>query len=258
MKIAKVCNEWELTFNQLKSEDNVSLHNRSYLHYASNHQDLVAAKCWATKWLLTDIIDMGESYSVREYMAGIGIQTLIIQKLFKIKQHVIGELDEDCAHHLLANNWDVIPTILIQDAFKAAEEDDDSDLKFLDMPNSSILQVTTKWKNIFFKMFESKPKLFVWTDTSVTYPMSIHGDKYGKILSAKINDKYDYVNSYSNWLYHEFGYSIIKAAFRGKNAVYFAAIPGKYITEMKEFKIEQNLNGFYFIGEEKQTLDSFF
>ena len=258
MKIAKVCNEWTLTFNKLKSEEDVSLHNRSYLHYAAQHSDMVAAKCWATKWLLENIIDTSKEYSAREYMAGIGIQTLLIQKLFKLEHHIIGELDEGCVSHLLDNEWDVTPVVRHQDASKAVQENDNSDLKFLDLPNSSILKITTQWKDIFYKLFESKPKLIVWTDTSVTYPMSIHGEKYGKILSAEIRDKYDYVNAYSAWLFRNFGYSIKRAAFRGNNAVYFAAVPGMHETEMKSFPLAETSDGFYFIGEEKNTLDNFF
>jgi hypothetical protein len=259
VKIAKICNEWDLPFNiDVKSEDSVSLHNRSYIHYAAQHTDLVAAKCWATKWLLKSVIQPDENYSVREYMAGIGVQTLLIQKLFKISKHNVGELDAGCVEHLLSTRWDCPITVDLEDAQKALEKNDESDLKFLDLPNSSILQITTKWKNGFDKMFESNPKLVVWTDTSVTYPMTIHGKKYGEILSAQVNDKYDYVNAYSNWLYNRFGYSIIRAAFRARNAVYFAAIPGKHETETKEFPVADNLDGFYFMGEEKSTLDNFF
>lgn len=257
MKIAKICNEWQLTFNQLKNENDVSLHNRSYLHYATEHTDLVASKCWATKWLLKDIIDTSKEYTAREYMAGIGVQTLLIQKLFKISHHIVGELDEGCVEHLLSNEWDVTPVVRNQDAFKAVLENDNSDLKFLDVPNSSILQMNTKWKDIFYKLFESKPSLIVWTDTSVTYPMSIHGKKYGEILSAEINDKYDYVKAYSNWLYKNFGYSIKRAAFRGNNAVYFAAVQGVYETEMKSFPLVEYKDGFYFEGEEGNTLENF-
>jgi len=259
LKIAKVCNEWELPFDiEVKSEDEVSLHNRSYIHYAAQHTDLVATKCWATKWLLENVVDPSQTYSVIEYMAGIGVQTLLIQKLFKISTHIVGELDEGCVEHLSKTNWDYPVKAIHQDAQKALAEYNDSDLKFLDLPNSSILQITTKWKDGFNKVFESKPKLVVWTDTSVTYPMSIHGQKYGEILSAKIGDKYDYVNAYSNWLYNKFGYSIIRAAFRAKNAVYFAAVEGNQTTNMKEFPLADNLDGFYFMGQEGNTLDNFF
>lgn len=258
MRVAKVCNEWEIIFSDLKTEDDVSLHNRSYLHYAASHKELVAAKAWATKWLLEDIVDTNKEYSAREYMGGIGIQSLLIQNLFKIKKHTIGELDEGCIKHLSTNDWKKTPIVLHQNVNDAIKDDEHYDFKFADFPNSSILQITTKWKNIFYKLFESKPTLVVWTDTSVTYPMSIHGEKYSKILSSKISNKYEYVNAYSFWLYDNFGYSIKRAAFRGKNAVYFAAVEHQTQTEIKEFPISNNLDGFYFVDEENNTLDKFF
>ena len=52
-----------------------------------------------------------------------------------------------------------------------------------------------------------------------------------------------------------YGYSIKRAAIRGRNAVYFAAVKGKEETIIKEFPLNENLNGFYFLGEERATLD---
>ena len=259
MKIARVCNSWDLPFNiELKSEDDTSLHSRSYIHYAAQHTELVACKSWATKWLLEDIVDSDKEYTVREYMAGIGIQTCLIQNLFKVKRHVVGELDEGCVEHLSNTNFDPQPEVRLENAQLSLMEDDDSQLKFLDLPNSSILQIEKKWKNGFYKLFDSKPKLVVWTDTSVTYPMSLHGEKYGKILSASINNKEEYVDSYSKWLYNKFGYSIKRAAFRARNAVYFAAISGDHETESKSFPVKETEDGFYFLGEERNTLENFF
>jgi hypothetical protein len=257
LKIARVCELWDLPFaNDIENENNVSLHNRSYLHYASNHQDLVSAKSWATKWLLNEVVDVNQEYSVKEYMAGIGLQSIIIQNLFKVRAHFVGELDENCVNHLKSIKWKYNTIVEHKDAKTSLEENDNSDLKFLDLPNSSILQIETKWKNGFYSLFNNKPKLVVWTDTSVTYPMKIHGEKYSKLLNAEINDKYDYVKAYSNWLYERFNYSIKRAAFRGSNAVYFAAVEGEHKTEIKEFPIKEYVNGFYFVGE-KNTLDNY-
>lgn len=257
MKTAKVCETWKLTFNHFSDEKNVSLHNRSYLHYAFQHIELVAAKAWATKWLFENILPKDEKYSVREYMAGIGIQTLIIQQTFNLSNHIAGELDEGCVKHLSENEWKFPIIVKHQNANDAVLDKDTSDIKLLDLPNSSILQITTKWKDIFYKLFESNPKLIVWTDTSVTYPMSLHGEKYSKIFSENVTDKYEYVNAYSRWLYKNFGYSIKRAAFRGTNAVYFAALPRVHETETKSFPLKEYSNGFYFENE-NVNLESFF
>jgi hypothetical protein len=83
-------------------------------------------------------------------------------------------------------------------------------------------------------------------------------EKNGFQNRFSINNKEEYVDSYSKWLYNKFGYSIGRAAFRARNAVYFAAIPGDHKTESKSFPVKETEDGFYFIGEERKTLDSFF
>jgi hypothetical protein len=255
MKTAKICKTWELNFDSLQSEDDVSLHKRSYLHYASEHADFVAAKSWATKWLLEDILDT-DAYSCHEYMAGIGVQTILVQKLFNIRRHIVGELDKECIEHLEKQDWDFKPVFKLQDAKTAIQEVNDADIKLMDLPSSSILKVNKDWKDCFFPLFENEPKLVVWTDTSITYPISIHGEKYRKIFeSEELTSKEDYIHAYSVWLYKNFGYSIKRAAIRGRNAVYFAALPGLHKTTIKEFPLKENLDGFYFLGEERATLD---
>jgi hypothetical protein len=120
----------------------------------------------------------------------------------------------------------------------------DYDLKFADFPSSSVLSVQNKWKG-FRKLFESKPKLVVWTDTSISYPMKIHGARYAQIFNSdELVTREDYVEQYALWLQHEFDYSIVKAAFRGKNAVYLAAVPGTRDTETKAFPLDQYSDGF--------------
>ena len=121
---------------KIENEDDVSLHNRSYMHYVANHIELVSTKCWATKWLLENIIESDKEYSVREYMSGIGIQTLLIQKLFNVNKHTISELDENCIKHLSLLPFDVKPEILHENAEESLLKNDNSDLKFLDLAKS--------------------------------------------------------------------------------------------------------------------------
>jgi len=42
------------------------------------------------------------------------------------------------------------------------------------------------------------------------------------------------------------GYSIKRAAVRGKNAIYFAAVPGKCEVEIKKFPLSECAEGFVF------------
>ena len=254
MKTALLCEQWSLPFNiELKNESNSDLHSRSYIHYVSQHIPLVAAKCWATKWMLEGVLDDSERYNVREYFAGVGIMSTIIRGLYNVNHHVVSEIDHDCVKQLSSMGLDARH----EDAKAAMMLDDTSDMKFLDLPNSSVLQITTKWNDCFNKAFESSPKLVAWTDTSVTYPIAVHGEKYSKILGERLTDKYDYVKAYSKWLYSNHRYSIIKAAFRARNAVYLVALPGLHETEFKHFDLATTADGFYFLEKDIGPLDAF-
>jgi hypothetical protein len=254
MKSAKICDEWTLDFHiDVKQEDASNKHDRSYIHYVAEHTPWVAAKCWATKWALEGAnLDYTKPYSSIEYFAGVGIMTTIIQNMFNISKCIVAERDLECYNQLRLNNWKAPTTSVHKDAKDFLVEENDFDLKFLDFPNSSILHLNKVWKDGFYKAFSTKPKLVMWTDTSVTYPMSIHGAKYSKQFGGlPVTSKEEYVDSMSKWVYNTFGYSISRAAFRARNAVYFVAIPGKLDPEMKQFDVEDNLSGFVIEGNDK-------
>jgi len=107
--------------------------------------------------LLKDIIDEDKEYGAVEYMAGIGIQTIISQNIFKIFRHLANELDEGCVNHLQTSNFPVPLAVLESDAKDMLMRPCVSDLKFADFPNSSILRITKDWKDSFPKLFENDP-----------------------------------------------------------------------------------------------------
>ena len=240
MTTARVCKKWDLDLNfEMKTEEGLSRNERSYIHFAVAHSDMVSAKCWATEWLLTDLLPK-KKYSAVEYLAGVGVQTVVIQNLFNLSEHVVMERDLECYAHLKKVGLNAFNA----DANKSMFTHTDFDLKFADFPSSSVLSVQKKWKG-FRKLFENKPKLVVWTDTSISYPIKIHGARYSKIFnSGELVTREDYVEQYALWLQREFDYSIAKAAFRGKNAVYFAAVPGTRDTETKAFPLDKYSDGF--------------
>ena len=240
MTTARICQKWDLDFNfEMKTEGDLSREQRSYIHFAVAHPDMVSAKCWATEWLLTDVIPAGK-YSAVEYLAGVGVQSIIIQNTFSLSEHTVMERDPECYRHLSGLGLNAEHA----DANKSMFTHTDYDLKFADFPSSSVLSVQSKWKG-FRKLFESGPELVVWTDTSISYPMKIHGWRYSKVFnSGELVTRDDYVREYASWLQREFNYSIVKAAFRGKNAVYFAAVPGVKGTETRSFPLDKYSDGF--------------
>ena len=217
----------------LSSEEDRAKDKRSYAHYLSEHQPLVAAKVAATRWLLDNCgLDKQGHYTSVEYLAGVGIQTCLITNTFNIKEQSLRELDTACVEQLSRVEWGRPTEVRRQDVLDGLKNPTDADLVFLDFPSSSVLTLKRKWRG-FESVFSSNPKLVIWTDTSVTYPMSLHGARYAEIMghNEPIKTESDYLKAVSSWLNRENGYSITAAAFRARNAVYLAARPGKH--EMK-------------------------
>ena len=98
---ATICGKWKLPFYiPLVDEDQTSKHQRSYMHYVSQHSDLVAAKCNATQWLLGGILSIERKRWVSEYFGGAGIMSIIIRGMLEIESHYIGERDKQCVVQL--------------------------------------------------------------------------------------------------------------------------------------------------------------
>lgn len=215
------------------------LHKRSYLHYAVHKPELLGAKVAATRWLLQGCPRPVKS--VREYMAGIGIQSLLAQERFKPARHVVADMDSECVSHLVQLGFNARG----EDARRAMLEPDNSDLRLVDFPAGSVLHVQGKWRAQFNALFASLPKAVVWTDTSISYHIAVHGARYAKALGAlKLTSKEDYVHAYSAWLSKEWGYFICRAAVRGTNALYLCAIPGEGSPEIEYFPLENHKHLF--------------
>jgi len=243
---ATICGKWKLPFYiPLVDEDQTSKHERSYMHYVSQHSDLVAAKCNATQWLLDSILPIDRKRVVREYFGGAGIMSIIIRGMLEMESHYIGERDKQCVIQLEK----AFPEAICEeaDALESMDINHYADIEILDFPSSSIIHTKRsgqKWTEGFQKVLSRKPNAFIWTDTSVTYPISIHGPKYEKEIGSPITTQSEYLMRYSEWLYNTHGYSICRAAYRARNAVYLLARPGKHVLEEKHFPIIGNENGF--------------
>lgn len=228
----------------LVSEESRSKEKRSYAHYLAEHQPLVAAKVAATEWLLRSAgLDLTRRYTSREYLAGVGIQTILITNIFNISNQILGELDTQCVEQLARVEWNAPTTVRQQNVIEALKEPDDSQLKFLDFPASSVLTLKKKWKG-FENVFESKPELVVWTDTSCTYPYSLHGKRYAEILNAPVTNVDEYLAGITQWLQREYNYTLVAAAFRARNAIYLAARPGAHELKTARFMPKDHEEAF--------------
>lgn len=240
-RIAKLCNKYNYTFYDTKlSEDKVSKHKQSYIHFVKNEQKLVSAKCLATEWLIKDIRD--KNLSIFEYFAGAGISSIIFNSSLDITRHEASDINSDCVRQL--NNMNIINKAYKADFKKLIFKNNYFDIKVLDFPYSSILQTIRGDWNMFGSVFTSEPKYVIWTDTARTYPLTIHKSKYEKLLDDSLNDYFDYFDKYSNFLYKNYRYKINKVAWRGKNANYILASKKNSKIKHKHFTIDESSGGF--------------
>jgi hypothetical protein len=242
---AVICNKWPLDLNfEWTDEEHLPENKRSYIHYLVTRTDWIAAKCWATEWLFSDT--GAENGSVVEYCAGIGVQSTIAKNLLKPTKHTVLERDQKCVDHLVKLGFDARQA----DANKSMFEEVDYDVKFADFPSGcSALSIRKNWKG-WWSLFDSKPKLVVWTDTAVAYPATVYGHKYAELFGVpEVRSWEAYISAYSKWLWREKGFCIKKAAFRGRNALYLSAVPYECEPETKKFDLKQCLNGFVLSSE---------
>lgn len=245
---AIICKKWELPFYiPLVKENHLPKTRRSYLHYAAAHQDMVEAKCTATEWLYSGLKGIK---SAREYYGGVGITATIIRGLYNLDRHVVGERDEACVRQLAALLEPRGGEVVREDSAKALRIAEKYDFKVLDFPHSTITQISGKLYDEFLTAFSTNPKAVAWTDTAATF-FHVHKKLYGRLLSRQVVTLDDYCRAYSYWLFKNTGYTIKKAAHRGRNATYFLAVPGKTELEIKAFDITEKLVDFKFMGEDK-------
>ena len=244
-KNAKICNKWHYFLSpSSKDEANIAKHKQSYLHFVKEEQKLVSAKCLATEWLFNDLNN--EKLSVREYFAGAGISSVIIQNIVDTNNHKVGDIDKDCCEQLKTLDNMIVTN---EDGHKAILHNEKYDVKVCDFPHNSIIQIARgKWSN-FIGLFNSKPKYVIWTDTARTYPISIHKKRYEKEYGKQgLTDYKEYFEWMSDWLLDYTGYSIQKVAYRGKNANYILASRANFTqVEHKNFSLEDECEGFKWI-----------
>jgi hypothetical protein len=215
---------------------------RSYAHYVATKPDMVAAKCLATEWLIQTL---PKEKSIVEFFGGVGFFATLVENIIHPIDHFIFEINDVCVTQLRecfkknknvhVDSGDARKTIL----------DFNCDILSLDFPNFTILDLREghRWQKQFHHVFSIDAEAIVFTDTSPSY-FSIHKDRYSQFFDKKLNSVRDYVLSFSEYLYKRYGYSVTNAAYRGRNACYYLARPGKHILEEADFPLEGNQHGF--------------
>jgi hypothetical protein len=246
---ARICLKYDLPIRvEMNAESSVDVHKRSYIHYLAEHQHILGAKCWATHWLFDGLVS--EPVSVREYFGGVGLMSVILQNTLNITDHKVGELDEECVEQLSGDDrWIAVH----EDAKQAMLDIEHHDLRICDCPSSSAITMSKAWSKQYDSVFSQEPLYVYWTDTSVSYPLSINRTRYEALLGQDLHDHTDYFQAFSEWLYKRHGYSIIKVGYRYKSEKakatgYCLAMKGKHGLEEKHFHVKGNSDGFILLS----------
>lgn len=241
---AMICDKWEYQlYVSLEDESERSKKKRTYLHYLSEHVELVSAKCAATEWLMSGV---PRGLSVREYFGGAGVVSAIIQGLLAPRMHIATDRDKRCVQQLqgllgASNSFQA-------DAKKAIlSAGDDVDMHLLDYPSFTILGAMGAWKGALDRLFSSGPRYIVITDTACSY-LGVHRGRYGEAFGGvRITDKRDYTAAVSQYLMATYGFSIHRVAYRHSNASYYLCSQGTGAMEESSFAKDGCGYGFKFI-----------
>lgn len=242
-RTAILCNKWEMPFYiDVQPEYGVDQRLRSYAHFVATQPELVAAKCLATEWILGDT---PPNLKLVEFFGGVGFVSVIAEALLSPNQHQIYEIDDNCIKQLrflfhakngiYISKGDAKETIL----------QDTADIVSLDFPNFTILDIRPggRWETQFATVFQCSPQGVLFTDTATSY-FHVHKERYSKCFGRKLITIRDYILALSAYLQGQYGYGISRVAYRGRNAVYLYAEPGRHIMEENIFPVEESANGF--------------
>lgn len=236
---ALICGRWELPLlSGLTAYTNER--DKSYLRYVWAKAPQVSAKCWATEWLVRDI----QVESLCEYFAGAGITATIIANQCGASNLILIENSEECCSQLAY----AFPEqrVFRSNARKFAEKMVHVDMSVLDFPRFTITAAMGRWRLPLKMVFDAAPKAVLLTDTSVSY-FPVHRKLYTeKLRAGELFTHLDYCREYSRRLFEETGYSVVRVAVRGNNAVYMLAVPGKPCAiEVRDFPVRKDcVNGF--------------
>lgn len=243
-KTAIICEKWEVPFYiKIEAEHQLPLRQRSYAHFVATKPALVAAKCLATEWILSN--QFTHVGSVTEFFGGVGLFATIVEKLIAPENHTIYEIDDRCLvqlHEMFADSEFV--DVHKNDARKALLTDK-AQVMSLDFPNFTILDIRDgcRWSEQFDKVFKGGAQAIIFTDTSSSY-FHIHKHRYSEFFGEELKTIRDYTQAFSNYLFKRYGYSISRAAYRGRNACYYFCVPGEELLEEQSFPLEGSEHGF--------------
>lgn len=165
--------------------------------------------------------------SVHEAFGGMGAQALMVQHLFNVQEHTIGEYNWEAVEHLervLGSKPGV--QVSMADAYDPKANFRDLDLAVLDFGD------LTCWKTrdgephrgLLDRVFAHDPKAVVFTDIACRY-LHLHRERYESLLGAGTCESYEtYLYALLRRLQVLYGYTLV-AGYMDRWSTVMALVP---------------------------------
>lgn len=173
----------------------------------------------------------GEIRTVREYFGGMGVQSLVIQQLFRPQDHIVRDYSSGAVEYLrelLSGRGGV--QVHQADAYDLNSTDHRADLVGLDFGNFTAhrLRPGQKQRSLLDAVMLAEPKAVVLTDIAGPR-LHLHRARYGEVLGlpgyAPLRDYPHYLDALSDWLRAHYGYVVAQGFYHRWSAV-LALVPG--------------------------------
>lgn len=187
---------------------------------------------WHAYNSLLSVLSPSDVAFVREYFGGMGVQSLVIRKLFGQAQHTVMDYSWDAVRHL----EDILPPyqgfdVRQADAYDPASDPDysgceDPDLVGLDFGDLTVWKTRDgePHRQLLDRVFDLQPKGVVITDIACRY-LHLHRSRYESLLGAGTCESYDsYLEALSGRLSALYGYELV-AGFKHRWSTVFAMVP---------------------------------
>lgn len=181
---------------------------------------------WYALNALHDVYQPGDFASCREYFGGMGAQALMVESLYRPKEHTVLEYSEQAVAHLQKLGQESAIVSKHADAYDPSSCVP-ADLVMLDFGD------LTAWKTrdgeqhrrLLDRVFAHRPKAVVLTDIACRY-LHLHRERYESLLGAGTCASYEtYLYALVARLEELYGYTLIEG-YSHRWSTVMALVPG--------------------------------
>lgn len=208
-----ICNTWPLKLLSGKG---------GHYQWVQKDLTLLGYNVLQEYWLLSGEPELA-GLSVYEPFGGIGMTSVLIQKLLSPSNLHIGEIDQDCLRQLEFISKDFPNTTVSFGDARVELLKRKADVYLLDWPSGYTSYQYGKWQKQWEAVYGNSPEAVTWYDTSARY-LHLQKERYADFFGSPCNTPEEYAMAVSWFIWRRHGYSITKVAYEPQaRRAYFMA-----------------------------------